>query len=253
MEEIPDTAEGTMEVLRWLSGREELAPGGEEWLAEHGLPAAKPGKPVLVASSVPYLDLLFAEWLGEGALTPILTHALDVLRQFGIQAGVAVGRFEAGEELHAERFPGSEFYCLSDDAAERLTRAGASAVSLNTLLSTRGSEISSAIAYRAAACDEENEALVRLIESIGWDLVPIKALPVFGSKLAISQEERMAVEERLFEAQQRGACCLLVEDPWELAGVSLVQRAGAWRTAKIPPTLAADLVARGAQKRRAFR
>jgi hypothetical protein len=192
------------------------------------------------------LDLLFAEWLDDGALSSILEQSLEILKYYGIYAGVAVGSYEAGEERLFEGFADSAFYCVCPESAARLDRVGAHAVLLSTVLSSRGSEIAQfnpttvAVAYH-----KENEIMARIVECFGWDAVPVDQSVAIGSRLTISHSERLTLESALSEAQQRGASCLLVDSPRELAQQMMIRRTGSWRTAHIRPLLATELITKG--------
>jgi len=72
---------GAMTALTWLSNRPELNPAAADWLADHGLPASEPGKPVLLAGPVPYLDLLLDEWLAADSLADQLEAVARKLKQ----------------------------------------------------------------------------------------------------------------------------------------------------------------------------
>ncbi len=239
-----DSLDGALETLRWLSGRTELMPSGEAWLAAHGLPPARPGQPALLAAAVPYLDIALTEWLGADSLAGRLREALELLAAFGIEAGVAVGGFRAGEPRLIAHFPGSAFFSLCGGCGDRVEAAGGVVTPMAQLLAERGAELGLPARTLAVAAGPQ-EAQRMGLAGFDGDVVEVTTPAVQGMRLAITSEERRLIEARFLEAERAGAAVLLTSGPAQLVQYALACREGSWRQAHVRPLLATTIAAAG--------
>lgn len=245
-----DSLDDASSALTWLSERAELVADGATWLARHGLPAAEPGKPVLLAAAVPYLDLLLGDRLLPYRLGDLLLDGLAVLAALGIEAGVAVGGLRAGEARLASGLPGSTFYSLCDGCKARVEAAGGACTSMNQLIAARGRELLFGTASRTIALDPANDLLQNLAKALSFAVTAVLPAPETGLRLAVSTAERRALEGRFVDAGRAGAVGLLVGGPVELVQHLLQRRDGSWRKSHVAPMLASTLVRRFALDRR---
>ncbi len=235
-------------LLQWLAERDELVPDPARWLAEHDLPVAQPGQPALLAAAVPYLDVMLEEWTGTGALASALGHALRVLAELGIEAGVAVGGFRGGEKRLVESLPGTTFYSLCGGCGGRLGDAGGTMRSFAELLATRGIELAlPAMGEKVAAARSAAEG--GALSGFGAGVVPISEAPVLGHALTLKEGEQDALLARLAEAETAGARALYAATPVELYQLLIAQRRGGWRRTHVEPLLAATIAAAGLEAR----
>jgi ferredoxin len=240
---IADSASGAAAALSWLSARPELIPTGADWLAEHGLPPAEPGEPVLLAGAIPYLDLLADEWLAADSLADQLVDALAVMRTLGIEAGVSLERYKIDYASLPERYAGSQIFTLCPGCADSAREEGVEATSLVELLTERGGELSNGSGRPLVAVTAGDDRLVGLTEAVGLERVEIDPPPRIGRKLGITPEEHRQLERRLVQASERGAQALLLACPAALAQHLIARREGSWRRSHARPVLIAEIAA----------
>ncbi|MBW2275977.1 MAG: 4Fe-4S dicluster domain-containing protein [Deltaproteobacteria bacterium] len=243
IDQLADSAEGAMTALGWLSNRPELGPCADDWLADHGLPAAEPGKPVLLAGPVPYLDLLLDEWLAADSLADQLIDALEVLQALGIEAGVSIERYQTEFATLSERHAGSPIFTLCPGCANSAREAGADARSLVELIAERGSEIKNGAPRPTVALPTGDEQLASAAEALGLEHVAIDPHSPLAHRLGITPDEHRALEQRLARADELGAQALLLACPAALAQHLIARREGAWRRSHSKPVLIGEIAA----------
>jgi hypothetical protein len=240
---LSDSASGAAAALSWLSTRPELTPTGADWLAAHGFPAAEPGKPVLLAGAIPYLDLLADEWLAADSLADQLVDALAVLQALGIEAGVSLERYKIDYATLPERYAGSKIFTLCPGCARSAREHGVAATSLVELLTERGGELSNGSARPLVAVTAGDAELAGLTEAVGLERVEIDPPPRIGRKLGITPDEHKQLEQRLVQASAKGAQVLLLACPAALAQHLIARREGSWRRSHARPVLIAEIAA----------
>ncbi|MFO8071527.1 MAG: 2Fe-2S iron-sulfur cluster-binding protein [Polyangia bacterium] len=242
LDKLDDTADGALAVASWLSGREELEIDGAAWLEENDLPAARPGEPALLANAAPYLDLLAGGWLWPLKLADQLRHGLRVLRQLGVEAGVAVNGLGAGWSGVARRYPGSRLFGLCSGCTADANEAGLEVTSLNDLLADEGARLAAGRSFSLLALGGD-PVLERLAAALGAPSVDVGPAPPLGLKLGVGPNDRERLEARLVRSASEGAGALLVNGPAELTQCALLLREGAWRRSAVRAVLACEVLA----------
>ena len=229
------------DLLRWLSGREELEPDGAAWLLEHDLPAAELGDPVLFAGDLPYLSVLAGPLLAPVKPAEVLRTALAVLAELGHDGvGIEVaGRGQLAPSRVDRIGIARVVYALSPADKALLAASGVPAVTLDGFLLDGGEGLPRPAGGTRVACDGTPEQ-VAMIEALGCEAVDAGPDPL-PEGFALSPSDRGRAEERLVRAEQAGATALLVPDALALARWALVAREGTWRSSRVTPVLAHQL------------
>jgi coenzyme F420-reducing hydrogenase delta subunit len=241
-EQLTDDLDGAHQALKWLSSRPELAPDGDDWLADAGLPATAPAKPVLLAGVVPYFDLLLDEWLAADSLADQLVDGLAVLRALGRDAGVAVERYKTDYAGLAARYPDSEIFTLCPGCAASACESGASARSLVQMLAERGRELTNGASPMRVALSE-SEGLGAAAAALKLETVELEPAPSLGRRAMITPDEHLQLARRIARADELEASSLLVACPAALAQHLIARREGSWRRGHARPTLISALAA----------
>jgi len=239
-EEGLDTA---LSLLAWLDEQPGLIPDAAAWLDGHGLPAPRPGGPVLAAGLVPHLDALAGSLLAPTSLPEMLRSALRLLERLGVKgAGIACGALTgAAIAKRSELREAGEVFVLSEADASALGALGIEANLLEGFLLERRADLAPPPAAVPVACDGLAGECA-LIEALG--LEPVDAGPdPLPSSFIISPTERVAAEARLVRAEGHGATALLVRDPFTLARWALVTRQGSWRGSRVAPAMPHQIAA----------
>jgi len=242
-ERLEDSADGAMAALSWLSTRPELSPAGADWLAEHGLPAAVPGEPVLLAGAIPYLDLLLDEWLAADSLVDQLVDGLAVFEALGVGVGVSVERYKTDYATLTERYPDSDVFTLCPGCARSAREAGVAAVSLVEQLTDRGAGALDGSPLPVVAVTAGDAELTALAEAVGLERVEIAPPPRIGRKLGITPDEHRRLQQRLIQTDELGAPALLLACPAALAQHLIARREGSWRRSHARPVLIGEIAA----------
>lgn len=226
-------------VLGWLSLRSARPPDGRAWLAEHGLPAARPGAPALFAGILPYLSILADPLFAPLHLPDALASALAVLEGLGYAgAGVHVGGVVAAP--HAAVLGGfSQIFTLSASEEESLAAAGVDAVPLDRILREQAAQLPRSPYSWCVACDGSEEAML-LIDGLGHTPIDVGLDPL-PAGFRISPVLRLEAEQRLRDAEAAGAETLLVPDSQTLARWAMITRRGTWRSSRVLPVMAHQL------------
>jgi ferredoxin len=238
-----DSLTGALDTLKWLSKRPELHASGHKWLSMHGLPPARSGRPALIAGGIPYLDLLLQPWLAPFDLGSLLVDGLAVLRALGIDAGVAVGGFRAGDAQLAERFADSKLFSLCNGCGDRLTQLGLSVQTIDALLYERGGELNTLNDSLTIALDVNDKHLIGAAGAIGFNTTDVGADSGRGLTMDVSKPDLSTLDDRLSKAAAAGASALAVAGPAELVQYLLQVRRGSWRRVHIQPRLISSLTA----------
>jgi len=228
-------------LLRWLSGREELEPDGAAWLAEHDLPAAGEGDPVLFAGDLPYLSVLADSLLAPVRPPDVLRTALAVLSELGHdRVGIEVAGCGQLAPSRVERlWRARTVYALSSADRALLAARGVQAVTLDGLLLDGGAALPRPAGGTKVACDGTPEQAA-MIEALGCEALDAGPDPL-PEGFALSPGDRDRAEERLVRVEEGGATALLVPDALALARWGLVAREGTWRSSRVTPVLAHQL------------
>lgn len=240
----PDDAFGregldtSLSLCGWMAAQPGLHPEGAAWLDRHHLPLPVPGRPVLVAGNLPYLDLLADRLLRPVSLPEVLTAALDTLTALGVaDAGVWPG-VPAGVALTLVRQVPA-VYTLSADDQAALVAAGVPAVHLCDLMRERRARLSAPPASVGVACDGAGRQadLVRLLGYQPVDVGP-DDLP---DRFALTPAERARGEARLAAAEHAGAQAILAPGTLGLARMAMLTRQGTWRSSRVRPVTPSQL------------
>ncbi|MCP4546879.1 MAG: hydrogenase iron-sulfur subunit [bacterium] len=241
-DELNDSLDSILPLVKWLCGRPELKIAAEAWLEEKGLPLAKPGEPVLLAKAIPWLDILLGEWLRGDGLVDILVDTLAVLRKLGIEAGIAVSGFQGKIDGMVDLYPGSKFYGFCPVGVKAARDAGVDITLVTDLLLERVGELKTET-VRTVAVDPALENVAAVARAQGHTVVATESLPEVGLRMTITDGERQALNRILTQAESAGAEALLLAGPRQLIQYLLLGREGAWRGTHIRPLLASGLVA----------
>jgi len=244
-EEAPSEGEGLdadLALLSRISMQPELRPDGSAWLAEHDLPGAAPGGALLYPGVAPYLDVLAAPLLAPLSVPEILRSALALLAELGCgEVGLRIGGSRPPAAHHAPLFAGaSAVYTLCATATEHLKALGVEALSLEQLLLERAAEPTAGATALRVAWNGSDEGR-RLIEALGHNPVDLGEDPMPPS-FTLSPVERRDAEEYLQRADTAGANAFLVTNPMNLARWGMITREGGWRSSRVLPVLAHQLV-----------
>ncbi len=226
-----------LELLAWLSSRPELKPDGSRWLAEHGLPAAIPGGVAFLPGALPYISVLADPLLDPLSLPEVLRSALATLAALGLpDPGIVVGGLGHPATHHAPLFEGASLVVtLCAGGAEALTKLGVEAKTLDQLLLAGAGKLPRPPVAAPVACDGSTEA-VQMIEALGYAAVDVGADPL-PDRATISPVERERAEQRMLEAERKGASALLVSGPRALVYQAMITRRGTWRSSRVVPVL----------------
>ncbi|MCP4603419.1 MAG: 4Fe-4S dicluster domain-containing protein [Proteobacteria bacterium] len=236
-----DSLDDALNILEWLTDRDEIEPSSKQWLASKGLPIAEPGKPALLAAAIPYFDILLHELLRPYSLVSVLVDSLDVLKELGIEAGVAIGGFRTGEERLALKLNNSKLFSLCSGCGKRAAQSGAEVETLHDLLCNDGFKTKSASVKEPVAVESDNKMLRGVLEALGRKAVDVGPSPTMGTEIALTPSERSVFEQRLIRAETAGAAAMLATSPLDLVRHLMVCRTGSWRRTHIEPVLACGL------------
>jgi len=229
-------------LLSWFSAHDTLEPDGSAWLATHGLPAARPGGAVLYPGALPVLDVLADTLVTPLSIPDTLRAALTTLDVLGVNgAGVQIAGGGPPRPHHAARFAqASAVYTLCPGDAEALATIGVAAVPIASLIQARAADLPRPVVAVPVACDG-SAGMKALIEALGHRPVDLGADPLpSGFHLTPAQRER--AERYLEAAEAAGARALLVSSPDALVRWAIVTRLGTWRSSRVRPVVAHQLV-----------
>jgi ferredoxin len=243
-DQLTDTYDGALAALAWISSRPELTPSADAWLESHGLPAAAPGKPALLAGPIPYLDLLLDEQLAAESLADQLVDGLTVLAALGIDAGVAVDRYHPEYGDLGARLSGADAFTVCPGCAAAARESGLATRSLLELIAEHGAENTNGAPPITVAVGDGEEQIEAAARAIGLELVTVQAPPPIGRRMQITRIEQEALEQRLTSAGEQGAEALLMGCPAMLSQHLIAAREGSWRRSRARPTLIGTLAAR---------
>jgi len=229
-------------LLSWFSAHETLEPDGSDWLATHGLPAARPGGALLYPGVLPVIDVLADTLVTPLSIPGVLHAALTTLDVLGVKgAGVQTAGCGPPRPHHAARFArASAVYTLGPGDAEALLAIGVTAVPIASLVRQRAADLPRPVVATPVACDGSAE-MQALIAAIGHVPVDLGADPLpSGFHLTPAQRER--AERYLEAAEAARARTLLVSSPDALVRWAIVTRLGTWRSSRVRPVLAPQLI-----------
>jgi len=229
-------------LLSWFSAHRELEPDGSAWLEKHDLPAPRPGGVLLFPGELPHIDVLADQLLIPLSIPDVLRAALTTLEVLGVKGtGVQVAGCGPLQPHHAVLFQGaSAVYTLDSGGAKALSTIGVEAVPIARLIRERAADRPRPVQAAPVACDGSAEATA-MIEALGHRPVDLGADPL-PSGFHLTPAQREAAERYLAAAEAAGARALLVSDPHALVRWALVTRLGTWRSSRVRPVIAPQLV-----------
>ncbi|MBW2454447.1 MAG: 4Fe-4S dicluster domain-containing protein [Deltaproteobacteria bacterium] len=245
--ELPgrEGVDATLALLRLLSEqvieRGDIHFEGDAWLEAHRLPLPVPGRPVIYAGQLPYLDIAGGSLFRPLRLVETLRGAVALLALLGeADVGVAVsGCGTLGPRDVKALADAPTVITLGGPDQQLLTTMRLSVTSLEGLIVDRAQQLRRPASPTKVACDG-SRAAKRLVEALGYEVVDLGSDPL-PDTFSLTPDHRGAGDERLRAAERAGARVLLVPDPRALARWASLTRDGTWRPTPVVPMMAHQL------------
>ncbi len=224
----------SLDLLRWMVAQPAARLDASAWLAQHGLPAARPGQPVLWVGPLLELQLTGGRALRPLELAEPIRAALQVMAHVGLEgAGVLMGTPHPGVEVLA-RAP--VIVTLCQMAKEAVGKAGFLATCVDELIRERAARLPAAAPTTVAVRAGSPQAA--LAAALGHRVLELTCDPLPDP---LTPELRAQVERELAALEAKGARGILVDGPLALVRWSLITRQGTWRSHRLRPLTGAQL------------
>ncbi|MFH0902451.1 MAG: hydrogenase iron-sulfur subunit [Pseudomonadota bacterium] len=229
-----ETLATSVGILRWMLDQQTARPDGTFWLEENGQDEPSPDVALLAAGSMALLDTIAADLFKPISIGAAVGTATSTLTSLGISSvGVWLGSVNTKRAGVLREVPAVYTFCEED--TDNLLEAGVKAASLHELLSVHSAELPEPPVAAPVGCDGSKEQ-TSLLESLGYRPQDLGRDPL-SDGLSISPEQRVKAENRLAEAERRGAPAILTMTPTSLAAWAMITRQGTWRSSRVLPVL----------------